>query len=80
MTKEYYEVDLRSRMDGNTVDTVYSGDSYDKAWEVRNAWFKENLPDWDDNRDVNELIDGRAGVFAYVYCLGEKDERLGGKA
>lgn len=66
---EWYEVDLRSRITGDTVETIYSGDSYDKAWEVRNRWFRDNLPEWNDDNDVNDLIDGSEGVYAYVYSL-----------
>lgn len=76
-TKEYFEVDLRSRKDGDTVETIYSGTSYEKAWKERNKWFKKNLPTWNDENDVTELIDGSNGVFAFVYTLCKGDEILG---
>jgi hypothetical protein len=74
---EYYEVDLRSRKDGDTVETIYSGDDYDKVWAARNEWFKKNMPQWDDESDVEDLIDGTDGVFAYVYSLTKGMEILG---
>lgn len=74
---EYYEVDLRSRKTGDSERTIYSGTSYDEAWEVRNQWFKENLPDWNDDNDVSDLEDGSDGVYAYVYCLQKGDRKYG---
>ena len=76
-TKEYFEVDLRSRKDGNTIETIYSGSSYDDAWEKRNEWFRKNLPTWNDEDDVEKLIDGSDGVFAYVYSICKGDEIFG---
>ena len=75
--RSWYEVDLRSRKTGDTVKTIFSGDSHDKAWEVRDNWYKENLPEWDDENDVNDLIDGSDGVFAYVYSLDKGEPMLG---
>ena len=70
--KEWYEVDLRSRNDGNTVEVIYSGNSYDKAWKIRDKWFQKNIPSWNDENDVTDLIDGSDGVFAYVVQLDNR--------
>lgn len=70
---DWWAVDLRSRKTGDSIATIYYGRSYDKAWEVRNEWFKANMPDWNDDNDVMDLIDGSNGVFAYVFQL-EKGE------
>ena len=74
---EWYEVDLRSRENGDSVETIYSGNSYDEAWNVRNKWFKENMPDWNDNNDVTDLEDGSSGVYAYVYSLQKGECKYG---
>ena len=66
----WYAVDLRSRKDGDSQKTIWCGKSYDDAWEVRNQWFDENMPYWSDQDDVNDLIDGSDGLFAYVMELG----------
>ena len=66
---EYWEVDLRSRKDGNTVETIFSGEWHDEAYDCLNRWYKENM-----GIDINEIetkldnyIDGTDGVFADVY-------------
>ena len=74
---EWYEVDLRNRKNGDTIEVIYSGTSYDEAWDKRNQWFKENLPNWNDDNDVLDLIDGSDGVFAYVNALNKDEEKLG---
>lgn len=72
---EWYEVDLRSRVNGDSISTIYSGSSYDEAWRIRNQWFKENLPDWNDDDDTDDLEDGTDGVYAYVYRLEKGDRK-----
>ena len=32
--KTMYEVDLRNRLTGNSVECIYSGDNYDKAYNI----------------------------------------------
>ena len=73
MSGDWWTVDLRSRKDGDTVSVIYLGHSHDRAWDIRKQWFEKNLPDWDDENDVMDLIDGSDGVFAYVCQLG-RDE------
>ena len=74
---EYYEVDLRSRKTGDTVEVIYSGPSYDEAWAVRNEWMENNFPDWDDNRSIMDLWDGSDGVFPMVYQLEKGETKYG---
>lgn len=68
----WYEVDLRRRTDGESVECIYSSDDYEKAYEVMNNWNKENLADYDD-RDWEDYIDNTDGLFAYVYHIEDED-------
>lgn len=61
-----YEVDLRSRKDGESFECIYSGD-YEKAYEIAENWNKENIVNFDMNRDLEDYIDDNDGFFAYVY-------------
>lgn len=65
----WYEVDLRSRISGESIECIYSGDDYEKAYEVMDKWNRENLADYDD-RDFEDYIDNTDGLFAYVYHIG----------
>lgn len=61
-----YEVDLRSRITGDSVECIYSGDS-DTAHEVMNEWYR-NHPTM-SMEDREGLIDGTDGVFADLYVV-----------
>ena len=68
----WYEVDLRSRIDGESVECIYSGDDYEKAYSVAEAWNKKNLPDYKDYgvyKDFKDYINYTDGLFAYVYHI-----------
>jgi hypothetical protein len=67
---EMYEVDLRSRKTGNSVECIYSGDDYEEAYEIAENWNKENVVDYDD-RNWEDYIDGTDGMFAEVYHIDE---------
>ena len=64
---EYWEVDIRSRKDGNTIETIFSGEWYDEACDCLNRWYKEH-PEVDIESDRESLVDGSDGVFADIYC------------
>ena len=68
----WYEVDLRRRTDGESVECIYSSDDYKKAYEVMDNWNKENLADY-DGRDWEDYIDNTDGLFAYVYHIEDED-------
>ena len=74
---EWYEVDLRSRKDGDSVECIYSGGNHDEAYDVVNKWYKDNLPNWNIETPYEKLIDGTDGVFAYCYQLDKDDIRYG---
>lgn len=65
----WYEVDLRSRIDGESVECIYSGDDYEKAYSVADNWNKKNVPDYDIYKNWDGYIDDVDGLFAYVYHI-----------
>lgn len=68
---EMYEVDLRSRKTGNSIECIYSGDDYEKAYEIADNWNKENVADYDD-RNWEDYIDDTDGMFAEVYHIDDE--------
>lgn len=66
-----YEVDLRRRKDGNSVETIYSGGKHDKAWDMTAKWNKDNIPDYDEKKYYESYVDGSEGLFADVYEVEE---------
>lgn len=73
----WYEVDLRRRIDGESVECIYSGCSYEKAYGIAEKWNKENVVDYDVYRNWNDYIDGAYGMFAYVYHIDNEAELHG---
>ena len=71
MAKKIWEVDLRSRSTGNSVETIYSGESHDEACAVLNKWYKDHpelsFPGW----SLEDFVDGSDGVFADIYLTDE---------
>ena len=39
MKTNYWEVDLRSRKDGNNIETIFSGEWHDEARDCLNSWY-----------------------------------------
>jgi len=70
ITTTAWEVDLRSRKTGDSIETIYSGE-YDKACEVLENWYKEH-PDIDaelpENEGLEYYVDGTEGIFADIYA------------
>ena len=68
-----WEVDLRSRKTGDSVETIYSGD-HDVAFGIMKQWY-DNHPEFFEilpresigTSTVAMFIDGKDGVFADVY-------------
>lgn len=67
---EYWEIDLRSRKDGNSVETIFSGESHDEACACLKKWYDEH-PEVDIEVDRESFVDGTDGVFADIYCTTE---------
>lgn len=67
----WYEVDLRRRIDGESVECIYSGDDYEKAYEVADNWNKENLADYNPYKGFDDYVDDVDGLFACVYHIDE---------
>lgn len=65
----WYEVDLRRRTDGESVECIYSGDDYERAYSVAENWNKKNLVDYDVYKDMDGYIDNTEGLFAHVYHI-----------
>ena len=42
-----YEVDLRNRKTGDSVECILSTNNHDEAWEFAEEWNKKNIPDYD---------------------------------
>lgn len=73
----WYEVDLRRRTDGESVECIYSGDDYEKAYSVADNWNKKNLVEYDVYKDWDSYIDNTDGMFAYVYHIDNKADLHG---
>lgn len=77
-TKTIYEVDLRSRFTGNSVECIYSGDNYDKAYEMADSWNREHLADYDNDAGFDDYIDFETdGLAACLYVVEDENEMHG---
>ena len=77
-TKTMYEVDLRSRLTGKSVECIYSSDNYDKAYNIANTWNKEHLVDYDEDAGFNDYIDYKSeGLSACLYVVTGKENLHG---
>lgn len=70
----FYEIDLRSCKDGNSIETIYSEEDHDEAMECFNKWYEEhtefNLKDLGEE-GIEELVDGTDKIFADIYYTNE---------
>lgn len=68
MNKEVWEVDLRSRKTGNSIETIFSGE-HDAACNCIQEWYENNdIPGYINGMSFEELHDGSDGVFADLYA------------
>ena len=75
---EMYEVDLRSRITGDSVECIYSGDDHEVAYEIAENWNRENIVDYDKNIGFEDYHDCKTdGLFACVYHIEDKYELHG---
>lgn len=75
--EEIWEVDLRSRKTGDSVETIFSG-NHDEAFQVMSEWYDKHPEFWEiipkeeiGTSTVEEFIDGNDGVFADCYLTSE---------
>lgn len=73
----WYEVDLRRRTDGESVECIYSGEDYETAYRIAEWWNKKNVPDYNGYREWESYIDDVDGMFAYVYHIDSETELHG---
>lgn len=74
MFETIYEIDIRSRKDGNSVECIYSGDDYCKACEIADRWNKEHVADYEEGRGWEEYLDYTEGFFADIIKCDSKEE------
>jgi hypothetical protein len=73
-----YEVDLRDRKTGNSVECIYSGDDHTEACRIADNWNKENLLDYDENTGYDDYIDLETeGLSACLYVVDNKEDLHG---
>lgn len=74
-TEIVYEVDLRDRKTGNSVECIYSGTNHAEAYEIADKWNKEHgLGELQEEYEsYEELCDGSDGLFADVYHVEDKE-------
>lgn len=62
-----YEVDLRSRKTGNSIECILSTKNHDDAYNCADEWNRKNVPDYDINIPHDRYIDGTDRLYAEVY-------------
>lgn len=76
--KTMYEVDLRNRLTGNSVECIYSGDNYDKAYNIADNWNKNHLADYDENISFDDYINQKTeGLSACLYEIVDEENLHG---
>lgn len=75
---DMYEVDLRNRKTGDSVECIYSGDDHTAACSVADNWNKEHLPDYDPDKGYDDYVDHKSeGLTAALYHVEDKSQLLG---
>lgn len=67
MLTNYWEVDIRSRKNGESIETIFSDKDQDKAYDCLNKWYDKH-PELNIEAPRTDYIDGTDGVFADIYC------------
>lgn len=74
---DWYEVDLRNRKTGGSVECVYSGNDYRKA-KMMMDMYNAKLPDYDYLKMPIDYIDHKSdGLSAYMYVFNCKENLHG---
>lgn len=67
MSEYVWEVDLRSRKTGDSIETIFSGE-HDAACAYIQEWYENNdILGYVDGMRFEDLHDGSEGVFADLY-------------
>lgn len=79
MSKVYYEVDLRERETGNSVETIYSGTDDEKAYGIAEDWniehgYGELQVDYESFDDLRFHNNPNTNLFADVYHVEDSSE------
>lgn len=74
MNETWFEIDLRSRKTGNTVETICSTTDHDEACRALDELYWDNGIEFPN--DVEQFVDGSDGVFADIY-ITEKPHGVG---
>ena len=75
---EIFEVDLRDRKTGDSVECIYSGDDHDKAYQIAEEYNRENVENYRKENCVEDYIwETEIGLIADVYHC-EREEQVHG--
>ncbi len=77
--KTVYEVDLRDRTTGDSVECILSTEDSSKAWDCAENWNRKNVPDYEADTNYDSYIDGTDGQIADVYEVKSKYAKGVGK-
>ena len=73
-----YEVDLRNRKTGNSIECIYSGDDHNEACKIADNYNKENLADYNADYGFEDYVDGETeGISADVYVIDNEADLHG---
>ena len=71
---EAWEVDIRSRKTGDSIETIFSGEWHDEAMDCLNRWYDER-PELKAELEaldcIEDFVDGTDGIFADIYATSE---------
>ena len=71
----YYEVDLRDRQTGGSIECIYSGDNHQQA-RMAMLMYNEKLPDYDIGKCFYEYK-GDGDPVAHIYYVSNKEDLHG---
>lgn len=77
--KIVYEVDLRDRTTGESVECILSTEDNSEAWDYAEQWNRKNVPDYNEDTNYDSYIDGTEGLVADVYEVNFEDAKGVGK-
>lgn len=62
-----FEVDLRDRKTGNSIECICSTENHNEAYKIAEKYNKANILNYDVERNIEDYIDGMDGLIADVY-------------
>lgn len=69
-----YELDIRSRKDGNSIGCVLSSEDDSKSYTIAAKLNSHLVEGFSVDEDITLLIDGNEGVFADVYKVEDNEK------